>query len=227
MITFTGIVHPPLFIPELCITPGHTAIIGPNGSGKTTLLRMLAGFITPIEGEITIRGISGPSDSVGWVDENPDRNILFSRVYDEISSSLRFSHLPSDEIEQKVSGICTTWSIDHLLNRRMEELSGGEKITVALAAATINTPEILILDEPDAHLDKILWHTIINHIKKINPDYSIVATHQMEIASEADQLIYLEKGTIMHCGTPEKVFSQLKETCYYPLLWRMRNGYQY
>lgn len=222
MITLTGIIHSPLNIPLLHITPGTTAIIGPNGSGKTTLLRILAGLITPKKGEVTMNGSLFCPESVGWVDENPDRNILFSRVYDEISSPLQFSCLPSDEITRNVSDICITWEIDHLLPRKMEDLSGGEKIAVALAAATIREPGILILDEPDAHLDRMFWNAVIGHIRKINPVYCISSTHQMDIATEADQVIYLENGRILFHGTPESVFFHLRETCYYPILWRMK-----
>lgn len=223
MIILTNIVHYPLDIPHLCIFPGYTAIIGPNGSGKTTLLRIFAGLLSPSRGDVTIDGVTDGVDSVGWVDENPDRNILFSQVYDEISSALRFSFVPSEEITKSVLHISRIFGIEHLLSRKMEDLSGGEKIVVALAAAAIKKPGILVLDEPDAHLG-MLWHTLMNHIKEIHPVYCICATHQMEIAAEADQVLYLEDGRVMHQGTPREVFFNLEKTCYYPVLWRMKHG---
>ncbi len=224
MITFLGVVHPHLVIDSLSIPNGRTVIIGPNGSGKTTLLRMLAGLCSPEKGTIKKDNASYSIRSVGFVDENPDRNILFSRVYDEISSPLRFSFSSPDMIEKKVHSICSRWNITRLLSKKMEELSGGEKIIVALAAATIREPEMLILDEPDAHLDWTLWQTVLSRVEDNSPEFCIIATHQMEIATTADEVIYLQNGRVVHTGTPDKVFASLKETCYYPVTWRIRDA---
>ncbi|MBN1167650.1 MAG: energy-coupling factor ABC transporter ATP-binding protein [Methanospirillaceae archaeon] len=224
MITFFGVVHPHLIIDTLSIPQGRTLIIGPNGSGKTTLLRMLAGLCSPAKGTILRDNVSYSVRSVGFIDENPDRNILFSRVYDEISSPLRFSFSSPDLIERKVLSICTRWDITRLLSKKMEELSGGEKIIVALAAAIIREPEMLILDEPDAHLDWTLWQTVLSRIEENPPEFCIIATHQMEIATTADEVIYLQDGRVMHTGTPEEVFASLKETCYYPVTWRIQDA---
>ena len=79
-----------LSIPELTIPPGYVSLIGPNGSGKTTFLRLLSGILKPAAGAVWIHDTAPRECRIGFVNEYPDRNMLFSRVSDELASSLRF-----------------------------------------------------------------------------------------------------------------------------------------
>ncbi|MEI7857971.1 MAG: energy-coupling factor ABC transporter ATP-binding protein, partial [Methanomicrobiales archaeon] len=111
-------------IDTLTIPPGVTSVIGPNGSGKTTILRLCSGIAEPEAGWILIDGKPPRETDVGWVNEFPDKNILFSRASDEIASTLRFSHRPCEEIDSAVTSIARLMDITHLLKRSMKELSG-------------------------------------------------------------------------------------------------------
>ena len=140
MIRVRNLAFRTLSIPELVIPPGSAALIGPNGSGKTTLLLVPAGILKPEQCCVRINGRSPGECRIGFVNEYPDRNILFSRVSDEIASPLRFSRLPCDEISRNVELALERAGILHLMNRRIDTLSGGEKTLVALLAATIRSP---------------------------------------------------------------------------------------
>ncbi|MFA6226405.1 MAG: ABC transporter ATP-binding protein [Methanoregula sp.] len=220
MIELSGLRYRNIKIDTLTIPPGITSVIGPNGSGKTTVLRLCSGIAEPEAGVILIDGKTPRETDVGWVNEFPDKNILFSRVSDEIASALRFSHQSCRQTESAVLAIAQTMNIMHLLNRSMRELSGGEKVLVALAAALVQHPKILVLDEYDSHLDETRCLQIEGVIRACAVPYVLRCTQQMDTAARGDYLLYLEDGAILQSGSPARVFASLNKTPFYPLSWR-------
>ena len=220
MIEVSGLSYCNVGIDSLAIPPGITSVIGPNGSGKTSFLRLCSGIAKPEAGEILINGKTPRETDVGWVNEFPDKNILFSRASDEIASALRFSHQPCTQTESAVLKIAQLMDITHLLNRKIKELSGGEKVLVALAAALVQCPKILVLDEYDSHLDETRCLQIEHVIQTCAVPYVIRCTQQMETAARGDFLLYLENGNISLSGSPVHVFTSLNQTPFYPLSWR-------
>jgi len=211
-----------LSIEHLHIGPGITGVIGPNGSGKTTLLKLLAGITLPESGSIRIDGIPPRNAGIGWVNEFPDRNILFGSVFEEIASPLRFCHLPCRATDERVKSIMASVGITHLLGRSMQELSGGEKVLVALAAALVTRPQLLVLDEYDAHLDGRRAREISHLIRNSQTPYVIFCTQDTETAASADAVVFLEGGRVGGAGTPQEVFASRAGTAFYPLSWRCR-----
>jgi energy-coupling factor transport system ATP-binding protein len=222
MIEITQIRSRNLFIDHLEIPAGITTVIGKNGCGKTSFLRICAGIDLPNEGSIFIDGKLPREMECCWLNEFPDRNILFLRVFDEIASSLRFQYFGSDEIDSRVNKIAQFLEISHLLSRNTYELSGGEKMLVSFAAALVNSPEMLVLDEYDSHLDYKRNRQIEYAIMNSGNKYVLRCTQQMEIAANSDFLIVLDNGIIKHAGHPNQVFLQLIDSSYYPLSWRVR-----
>jgi energy-coupling factor transport system ATP-binding protein len=222
MILVRNLAFRKLSIPELIIPPGPAALIGPNGSGKTTFLKVLAGILKPEQCCVRINGRSPVECRIGFVNEYPDRNILFSRVSDEIASPLRFSRLPCDEISRNVELALERAGLLHLMNRRIHTLSGGEKTLVALLAATIYSPEVLILDEFDSHLDDRAADAAEQVIRRSGATSVVRCTQNMDVASRSKTLVALFNGRIRESGDPFKVFSALSETCFVPFGWRAR-----
>ena len=221
MITFDNVRCKNLSIDSLAIPKGVTSVIGPNGSGKTTLLKMCTGIHLPDSGTIQIDGAFPRDTETGWVNEFPDRNILFNHVSDEISSSLRFRHVPCNEMDARVTAQMEVMGVLPLKNRLMRELSGGEKILVAIGAALIHHPMVLVLDEYDSHLDAKKVGDLENVIRKSSVPYVIRCTQQMETAALGDYVLFLEDGCVRYFGTPESVFSVLKNTPFYPFSWKI------
>jgi energy-coupling factor transport system ATP-binding protein len=222
MIAIRSLRHRHIAIDSLDIRLGITSVIGPNGSGKTTLLRLCSGIDLPEAGTILIGDQSPRNREVGWVNEFPDRNILFGTVMDEIASPLRFRRVPCSETEKRVDG-CLAWcGISHLRDRSIRELSGGEKILVAFAAAIVHQPDVLILDECDSHLDESRTDALGCLIRRSAIPYVIQCTQQMEVAAQGDHILYLDDGKPVFSGSPEEVFSGLSGTPFYPLSWRCR-----
>ena len=220
MITLDTLRYHSLTIDTLAIPQGITSVIGSNGSGKTTLLRMCAGIAIPTSGKILIDDISPRETDVGWVNEFPDKNILFSRVSDEIASVLRFRHTSCRDSDDAVKRVAGSVGIGHLLSRQMREISGGEKVLVSLAAALVHHPKVLVLDEYDSHLDAASSEHMEDVIRESGASYVLRCTQHMETAANSDYLIFLEHGMVKHAGTPEAVIPSLAGTPFYPLSWR-------
>ena len=222
MIEIKGLSHRILEIPDLRIPAGRVVVVGPNGGGKTTLLRLLAGIDLPVKGDILIDGISPRSREVGWVGEQPERQTIFHRVSDEIASPLRFRHDACSLVEERVQAVAREIGIVELLGRETRDLSAGEKTLVALGAAVAAGPDILILDETDSNLDQETTGTVESLIRGISCPHVIQATQRMELAAMSDHVLFVEKGRVLHSGSPAEVFTALSGTSFYPPSWGCR-----
>lgn len=221
MIDIADLTFRDLAIPKLTLPAGTTAVIGPNGSGKTTLLRLIAGLAIPSTGTIRVDGLKPGGRSIGFVNEYPDRNILFPRVFDEIAGPLRFQRIPCQAVDEEVREAAGRAGLDSLLDRETDTLSGGEKALLAVLSAVVSRPYMLVLDEFDSHLDPVTLEGAERLISDVGAGYVIRCTQNMDLASRCENVLALFSGRIRASGSPEQVFSGLSGTCYYPLSWRM------
>ncbi|NLM29168.1 MAG: energy-coupling factor ABC transporter ATP-binding protein [Methanomicrobiales archaeon] len=221
MIHIRDLRHRIIDIPDLAIHARSVAVIGPNGSGKTTLLLVCSGIEEPRAGEVRILGRLPSAVKIGWVGEFPDRTLLFSRVYDEIAATSRFRNRSCNETDERVRAVAREIGISHLLDMKVSDLSGGEKALVAMAAAGVDDPEVLILDEADSHLDGETADRIQRAVRTSSASHVLWCTQSMDTAACADHIIFMEGGMIRYCGTPDEVFARLEETCFYPTMWRL------
>jgi len=178
--------HGVLSIPSLSIPPGFTVVSGKNGAGKTTLLKICSGLVLPEMGSVSIDGLSPRLQNVGYVSEFPDRHLLFPIVYDEIASPLRFARSPPGDIEEKVLKTAEEAGITHLLKRECRTLSGGEKMLVGVTAAIIHDPILLVLDEPDSHLDPQTVDDLRSFISSKHVPYVMWSSHSTALRRKAD-----------------------------------------
>jgi energy-coupling factor transporter ATP-binding protein EcfA2 len=216
MIAIRGLSHRILSIPDLVLPEGRTVVIGPNGGGKTTLLRLFAGIDLPSGGEILIDGLPPRSREVGWVGENPEQAMVFTRVFDEIASPLRFRRDPCTAVDDRVKAIAGELGIGNLFGREIRTLSAGEKTKVALAAALAASPEILVMDEADSNLDRESAGGVEDLVLRSPCSHVIQVTQRMDLAARADLLVYLEGGRVIHAGSPAGVFTALSGTPFIP-----------
>ncbi len=200
------------------------AIIGETGSGKTTLIQHLNGLLKPTHGRIFIEGIDLSRSPlslaelrrrVGLVFQYPEHQIFEETVAKDISFVLRQgSTLTPMEIEEKVKAACLRVGMDYTIfhHRSPFELSSGEMRRVALAAALIQDPKILILDEPTVGLDSEGKQEILREIADLRRTKStvIIVSHMVDdLLNLVDRLIVLDRGKIHAVGTPAEVFATL------------------
>jgi ABC-type sugar transport system ATPase subunit len=195
------------------------AIAGETGSGKTTLLKMIAGLVQPDAGEIIFNNnkVIGPADKL--LPGHP--GIAYLSQYFELRNNYWVHELLSYANELPADEAATLYrvcQIDHLVNRRTDQLSGGEKQRIALARLLITSPKLLILDEPFSNLDAIHKKTIKSVIQDISEKLSItcimVSHDPADILSWADHIIVMKDGAIIQEGTPESIYKQpVNEYC--------------
>jgi ABC-type sulfate/molybdate transport systems ATPase subunit len=188
-------------------------IAGETGSGKSTLLKIIAGLIQPDEGEIRFEKerVRGPEEKLVPGHDS----IAYLSQHFELPRSLRveqiltYANKRNDEEADLLYQICR---IDHLLKRRTDQLSGGEKQRIALAHLLIRSPRLLLLDEPFSHLDMTHKNTLKAVIEDIGNQFGIscvlVSHDPLDTLPWAHQIIVLKRGMIIQKGTPHGIYSK-------------------
>lgn len=198
------------------------AIIGPNASGKTTLLRLLSGFFRPATGRVLLDGrevaalaLRERARKIAVVQQ--ESPLLFPIGVREFVMQGRHPYLPRLAFAGDADHDVVDWALAmtdtmSLTNRRVQELSGGEKQRVVLARALAQQPEVLLLDEPTLHLDIGFQVNLLRLVRRLAEGMRyavVVVTHELNLASEfAERLLLLDRGQLHGSGTPEEVFDE-------------------
>ncbi len=192
------------------------ALLGPSGCGKTTTLRLIAGLEFPTEGSLQIFG-----DEVGTLPPNKRPvNTVFQNyalfphmtVEENVGFGLRMQGVSKNRIGSRVSDAIGLVHLDGLEHRRSRQLSGGQQQRVALARALVNSPKVLLLDEPLGALDLKLRQAMQTELKGLQREVGITfvfVTHdQGEALAMSDRIGVMDGGRLLQVGTPEEIYSQ-------------------
>lgn len=221
---------------------GMVFILGKSGSGKSTLLNLLGGLDSPTSGEILVDGKSmrnfSPSDYAAY--RNNYAGFIFQEfnlladfnVRDNVAIALKLSK--SDSIDLKVTDALRKVELNEdYLNRRIDEMSGGEKQRIAIARALIKDSKLILADEPTGNLDSATGESIWNILKDLSRErLVVVVSHDRESADKyADRIIEIADGQIISDnGSPqkqdkkdEKPFIAAKQSL--PFVTRLKMGY--
>ncbi len=185
-------------------------IYGENGVGKSTLLKCMAGLIRPEAGSIEMAGVGSPRSDrlfgkMGFLFQNPERQLFEDTVWDEVGFSLRRMGLAARDMKTRVSEALEIFRVDHLKDHSPLTLSFGEQHRVALASVMATRPEILVLDEPFAGLDFARRRDILDTLsllRKSRGTTVVIASHAfLPDETWADETFVLKEGRIEKAGT--------------------------
>ncbi|MGO5007415.1 ABC transporter ATP-binding protein [Bacillus wiedmannii] len=193
---------------DLQINPGEFVIIvGESGAGKTTLLKLMTGLYKPSNGSIVYYGNEARMTTV-WQEPRFFRTTVKENMYFEekcLENQLE-KNVELVNVKPIIRGLSE--GIQTVLHKSGEEFSGGERKRLALLRAIVSNPNLIILDEPTAGLDLSNQETVWNMIEGLGRDVTrIVATHDVEKAILADRVVIMREGSIVACGSPEKLIN--------------------
>jgi putative spermidine/putrescine transport system ATP-binding protein len=205
---------------DLEVTAGEFfTLLGPSGSGKTTTLRLIAGFERPDEGRVELAGV----DVTNRAPYERDVNTVFQdyalfphmTIAENVEYGLRVKRIPRAERRSRVEEMLKVVRLPDLGNRKPVQLSGGQRQRIALARSLVNTPRVLLLDEPLGALDLKLRQEMQIELKRIQREVSdvgitfIYVTHDQEEAlTMSDRLAVFNEGRIEQIGAPAEVYER-------------------
>lgn len=204
---------------SLTLAPGEFALLaGRSACGKSTLLRAACGLVPhfhggEIEGSVTVAGIdaiaTGPGQLAavaGYVAQDPETQIVSTTVEAELGLPLEMRGEPAAARARAVEEVALALAIPHLLPRTVDTLSGGELQRIALAAALVTRPQLILLDEPTSQLDPVAGDELIWLLRRLNEEWGVtilLAEHRLErCLAAADRVIALDTGTLAFDGAP-------------------------
>ncbi|WED23867.1 energy-coupling factor ABC transporter ATP-binding protein [Vibrio sp. JC009] len=188
-------------------------VIGRNGSGKSTLSRVLSGLVEIHSGQIEVAGINPFSDrksalkEIGLLFQNPDHQIIFPTVLEEVVFGLRQLGQKKRVAEQNALETLATFGKTHWQNVHTSALSQGQKHLVCLMAVVAMQPNLIILDEPFAGLDIPTKRQLQRYLDRF-PGSLIHISHDPQDLNNYEQLLWLEGGQVAALGTPDEVLPE-------------------
>jgi ABC-type Fe3+/spermidine/putrescine transport system ATPase subunit len=206
---------------DLSLEEGEfVSLLGPSGCGKTTTLRMIAGFIDPTAGSITVdrQVLSAPGAVVP--PERRGMSMIFQSyaiwphmtVAENVAFGLKLRSLASAEVKRRVGEMLEVVQLGHLAHRYPAELSGGQQQRVALARAVVVKPSVLLLDEPLSNLDANLREEMRFEIRRLHDEFRITTvyvTHdQGEAMATSDRIAVMNAGRIEQVDAPHLLYTR-------------------
>ncbi|MCB2180948.1 MAG: molybdenum ABC transporter ATP-binding protein [Desulfobulbaceae bacterium] len=235
---------------DFTVTAQRCGVFGPSGSGKSTLMHLLAGLLTPDEGRISLAG-EAMFDSAKNIDLRPEERrigVVFqhSHLFPHLNvqRNLFYGWKRTPEAERRIASdaLIKVLNLEHLLERGVGSLSGGEKQRVALARTVLACPRLILMDEPLTGLDEQLKYQIIPYLKKVFAEFDIpllfISHSLQEMRLLTEEVLVFEKGRVEesmpvdelarnHLTTSNRGYANflsLYDPCPQGDLWRYRWG---
>ena len=216
---YPGAAAPALRDVDLVIEPGEFVLLaGRSASGKTTLLRAGCGLIPhfhggDVAGDAAVAGLDlrdhGPAELggvVGLVAQDPETQVIAATVRGELELPSEIRGEPAPATARAVEEVALALGIAHLLDRATASLSGGEPQRVALGAALVGRPDLVLLDEPTSQLDPVAGDELVGVLRRLNEEWGttvVLAEHRIErCLASADRVIAMAEGRIAFDGEP-------------------------
>ncbi|NVK43631.1 MAG: ABC transporter ATP-binding protein [Oceanospirillaceae bacterium] len=190
--------------------------LGPNGSGKSTTIRLLCGLLLPSEGSARVLGHEVPAEAellkrkIGYMTQ---RFSLYGdmRVIENLRFIARIYGLSGSRLRTRIDQVMQQFRLEPLERQFARELSGGQRQRLALAAATLHQPELLLLDEPTSAVDpqtrRDFWDALFALVE--DGTTILVSTHYMDEAERCHRLAILDQGVLVADGAPVELMASI------------------
>lgn len=185
------------------------ALVGPSGSGKSTLLNLLGGLDRPTSGALNMQGLGLEDATEEELTAHRRHNVGFIfqsfnllptlTALENVALPLMLSGVPIAERHERAADLLKRVGLDHRLDHRPTEMSGGEQQRAAIARALVNNPQLILADEPTGNLDSSTGNEVMQLLRNLNVESGvtlIVVTHDPEVAAFADRIVHLRDGGI-------------------------------
>ena len=194
----------------LDLTTSRIGFVGRNGSGKSTLARVVCGLIKPDQGQVLVDEIDVYKDrrralsKIGILFQNPDHQIIFPTVFEEVSFGLIQQGHNKDTVRHLVADALARFGKSDWANRSVSALSQGQRHLVCLMSVLAMQPSVIVLDEPFTGLDRPITRQLTQMLGDI-PQTLLHISHDLNSLRDYDRVIWLEHGMIQLDGTPQTV----------------------
>ena len=203
---------------SLTLSEHRIGVVGPNGSGKSSLVRLSNGLLMPKTGQVLVDGLDTAKDvaavrrKVGFVFQNPDNQIVFPVVHEDIEFGLKQREPDPKRRALRAQAALELLGIGHLTERSVHTLSGGERQLVALAAVLATEPEMLVFDEPTTQLDLRLRNRFERHLAEL-PQPALVVSHDLALMRQMNRVLVIDQGRLVFDGAPAEALAWYPEHC--------------
>ncbi len=202
------------------VSPGEVVgLLGANGAGKTTAMHIILGLMTPTAGSVRIFGMNPLRDRVAIL-----RQCNFASAYTDLPGNLLvwqnltvFGRIYGvKNLQARITELLELFEIGHLRQRVTGHLSAGESTRLQLCKALLNTPRLLMLDEPTASLDPDIADKVRKTLRRVQKESGIAilyTSHNMrDIEEVCDRVLFMHKGKVVAEGSPREVVEKFKQT---------------
>lgn len=225
---YPGAKKPTLSDVSFTLNTGDFAVLcGPTGTGKTTLLRSIKPELSPTgdySGTRMLKNVDladltthESAYAIGYVMQRPASQIVTDSVWHELAFGLENQGVEAGEMRRRIAETAQFFGIQTWFNKKVSELSGGQKQILNLASIMVMQPKILVLDEPTSQLDPIAAKEFLMLLQRINIELGctiVIAEHSLdEVLRLCNKVLFLESGTLKFAGAPADFAQYIDESC--------------
>ncbi|PKR49667.1 energy-coupling factor ABC transporter ATP-binding protein [Thalassospira marina] len=194
---------------SLSLGERRIGIVGANGSGKSTLARLLNGLLMPTEGKVLVDGMDTANDGrkvrarVGFVFQNPDNQIVFPVVEEDLAFGLKPLKLSKEEVSSRIDTMLARYDLGAYRTHPSHQLSGGQKQLLAICGVLIMEPACIVFDEPTTLLDLRNRNRVAQAITALNQQV-ITVSHDLDLLADYDRILVIDQGQVVCDDIPQK-----------------------